>query len=83
MLDGRDAFVVMATGCGKSLSYQLPPVLLSDNGIPAWSLVICPLVSLAEDQVAQLNAIGIVVRRKKTFAGGHIILSILVLLMSG
>jgi len=56
---GRDVFVLMATGSGKSLSYQLPPVMLRDTGVQAWSLVICPLISLAEDQVAELNAIGI------------------------
>jgi superfamily II DNA helicase RecQ len=62
VLAGKDVFVLMATGSGKSLSYQLPPVLLQDNNVQAWSLVICPLISLAEDQVAELNAIGIPVR---------------------
>jgi len=59
ILSGKDVFVLMATGSGKSLSYQLPPVLLRDYNIKSWSLVICPLISLAEDQVAELNAIGI------------------------
>lgn len=59
MLAGRDVFVLMATGSGKSISFQLPPVTLRDSGVQAWSLVICPLISLAEDQVAELNAIGI------------------------
>jgi superfamily II DNA helicase RecQ len=91
LLSGRDAFALMATGSGKSLAFQLPPVLLRDcvsgvgsssssssssssmsvsvNGsvnksaARAWSLVICPLISLAEDQVAELNAIGVPVSK--------------------
>lgn len=60
VLAGKDVFVLMATGSGKSLSYQLPPVVLRDyHNECAWSLVISPLISLAEDQVAELNAIGI------------------------
>lgn len=50
----------MATGAGKSLIYQLPPVALRENGIKdAISIVISPLISLMSDQVNSLRAMGI------------------------
>ncbi|PRW18345.1 putative ATP-dependent DNA helicase [Chlorella sorokiniana] len=52
--EGADNLVVMATGGGKSLCYQVPPLVL---GKPA--VVISPLISLMEDQVMALNAKGI------------------------
>src|SRR3954470_16482383 len=49
-LDGRDALVVMPTGAGKSLCYQLPGLVGDGLG-----LVVSRLVSLMQDQVAALE----------------------------
>ncbi|XP_025071723.1 Werner syndrome ATP-dependent helicase isoform X2 [Alligator sinensis] len=55
VLEGRrDNLVVMATGYGKSLCFQFPPVYMRRTGI-----VISPLISLMEDQVLQLDMSGI------------------------
>ncbi|XP_074806483.1 bifunctional 3'-5' exonuclease/ATP-dependent helicase WRN isoform X2 [Natator depressus] len=50
----RDNLVVMATGYGKSLCFQFPPIYTGGTGI-----VISPLISLMEDQVLQLEMSGI------------------------
>jgi len=54
VLAGRDALVVMPTGAGKSLCYQLPAVAL--RGL---TLIISPLISLMTDQVRQLRELRI------------------------
>ncbi|MGA9524447.1 MAG: ATP-dependent DNA helicase RecQ [Myxococcaceae bacterium] len=54
VLSGRNAMVVMPTGAGKSLCYQLPATML-----PGITLVISPLIALMKDQVEQLAARGI------------------------
>jgi DNA topoisomerase-3 len=51
---GRDALLVMPTGAGKSLCYQLPGVARGGT-----TLVISPLIALMEDQVAKLAALGL------------------------
>ena len=51
---GRDVLVVMATGGGKSMCLQIPPLVLGKVG-----LVVSPLISLMEDQVAALVKRGV------------------------
>src|SRR5919199_4807896 len=53
-LAGRDVLVVMPTGSGKSLCYQLPALLRDDL-----TLVVSPLVALMQDQVDALRARGL------------------------
>jgi ATP-dependent DNA helicase RecQ len=54
LMSGADAAVVMPTGGGKSLCYQLPAVALGKTVV-----VISPLIALMQDQVAQLGDMGI------------------------
>ncbi|MEQ1821789.1 MAG: RecQ family ATP-dependent DNA helicase [Fimbriimonadaceae bacterium] len=53
-LEGRDALAVMPTGGGKSLCFQLPPLL--DGGL---TLVVSPLIALMKDQVDALQLLGV------------------------
>jgi ATP-dependent DNA helicase RecQ len=53
-LSGRDALVVMPTGSGKSIVYQLPALLL-----PGLTVVVSPLIALMKDQQDKLHAHGV------------------------
>lgn len=54
LIEGNDALVLMPTGGGKSLCYQLPSLVRDGTGI-----VISPLIALMQDQVAALDELGV------------------------
>ncbi|WP_428980166.1 DNA helicase RecQ [Catenovulum adriaticum] len=54
VLNGQDSLAIMPTGSGKSLCYQIPAIAL-----PGYAIVISPLIALMQDQVAQLDSLGI------------------------
>ena len=54
VLDGNDAMVLMPTGGGKSICFQIPAIIF-----PGLTLVISPLIALMQDQVQALKANGI------------------------
>src|SRR5215475_1991556 len=57
-VDGRDVLLVMPTGAGKSLCYQLPAIARGGT-----ALVISPLIALMDDQAAKLMSLGLRVAR--------------------
>jgi ATP-dependent DNA helicase RecQ len=58
VIAGRDALLVMPTGAGKSLCYQLPAIARGGT-----ALVVSPLIALMDDQAAKLTAAGLRVAR--------------------
>lgn len=61
LLGGENALVVMPTGFGKSLCYQLPAIVAQEEGAGP-VLVLSPLIALMEDQVLQARQKGIKAR---------------------
>src|SRR4026207_2416532 len=53
LLSGQDTFVIMPTGGGKSLCYQLPALML-----PGTAIIISPLIALMKNQVDSIRGYG-------------------------
>src|ERR1700722_3702177 len=58
-LDGRDSLVVMPTGGGKSLCYQLPALATGDMPNRPLVVVVSPLIALMSDQLRRLHTAGV------------------------
>ena len=67
-LNGRDVFVSLPTGSGKSLIFQMAPLVekwIARTDPPSYRrkdtviVVFCPLITLMEDQIARLNSVGL------------------------
>ena len=54
VIEGGDALVLMPTGGGKSLCYQIPALVRNGTGV-----VVSPLIALMQDQVDALSAVGV------------------------
>ena len=58
VIDGGDALVLMPTGAGKSLCYQIPALVRSARGLGC-AVVVSPLIALMQDQVGALESLGV------------------------
>lgn len=67
LLAGHDACVVMPTGGGKSLCYQLPAAMQAGKTV----IVVSPLIALMHDQVVQLEQMGIAAGLLNSSLGGN------------
>ena len=54
VIDGHDTLAILATGAGKSLTYQLPALLLEGT-----TVVVSPLIALMKDQLDMLTELGV------------------------
>jgi ATP-dependent DNA helicase RecQ len=66
LLTGRDVFALMPTGSGKSLCYQVPPLMS-----PGACIVISPLIALMQDQVDAVTHLGIKAGFLNSTLAGH------------
>ena len=57
VLEGRDCLAVLSTSAGKSLTYQIPAIIMEGT-----ALVVSPLIALMQDQAEEMNSRGIPAR---------------------